>query len=156
MKSFAQSFYQNLASFSSEFWLCGELPMALAEQGLSCLPHGCSPAVPKDEAVWRQSPSVSGLWHLGGGRPTGLGQASWPFGLPHVCWKPFFRRKSQQRRSPSGQIIPVQGQQMQLGVWGNEQMNKWLGFKTGFQQNCDCPLRNKIGTVQRSNGGWLG
>lgn len=32
MKSFAQSFYQNLASFSSEFWLCGELPMALAER----------------------------------------------------------------------------------------------------------------------------
>lgn len=33
----------------------------LAKQVPSCLPHGCSPAEPQDEAVWRQSPSVSGL-----------------------------------------------------------------------------------------------
>lgn len=33
----------------------------LAKQVPSCLPHGCSPAEPQDEAAWRQSPSVSGL-----------------------------------------------------------------------------------------------
>lgn len=91
----------------------GELCMALAAQTLSCLPHGWPPAVPKDEAIWRQAPSVSGLWHLEGGQPTGLGWASWPSSSPHVYWKPFSRRKPRQWRSPSGQIILVQGHQMQ-------------------------------------------
>lgn len=115
-----QSTWRALFSPSARIWQVfssilahGELCAALAARGLSCLPHGCPPAVPKDEAIWRQSPSVSGLWHLEGGWPTGLGPASWPSSSPHVCWKLFFRRKPWWWRSPSGQIIPVQGHQMQ-------------------------------------------
>lgn len=59
MNSLARPFLQSLASFSSKFWPRGELCLGKAGPIMSAT--WLLPPEPQDEAVWRQSPSVSGL-----------------------------------------------------------------------------------------------